>query len=201
MEWIKGIFSTDWLHVLLKKIDYNRYAWVMGGVWVVIILGLLCCKGPRATSPYTGQPATESEITAQATQFAADQAQKAAQSEAEILAKIAELDGQKQALLARQQGETIALAAQANAKKELTQNALAEIERQKQLWAEALDQLKGMAVSAAGPYALPVSILANLVLGSMTLATKLDKGRSDARIVVLNDQVQSAPAPVTPGAG
>ena len=95
----------DWLHVLTKWVDHNR--WVFVAVAIAVALGVTSFTGcqPTTTSPFSGADVTREQLDAEAAAWAAEQKAKlevvkaeTAGTGAQIVASEADLKRQEEAI-------------------------------------------------------------------------------------------------------
>ncbi len=158
---------TDLLHASLKWIDHNRYV-ASGALLAGTTLLVLTACEPKAVSPFDGQPATQSQLIAQAQSY---QAQLNGQL------KTAELTYQQ--TLAQLQVDAASHQAKAQA-------ALEDIEQRKQAIRLAIESIAQFASTAAGPqYASMLGSavgIAGVLLGAGAAA---DSRRKDQVILTI----------------
>ena len=153
----------DWLHALLKKIDYNRY--LSGGILLSIMLlsfAFSGCESTVASMRTPGLDVTRLELAGEAavTQGTFEGRQ------AVLVAEIAKLDAEVKAFNTQ------------------TGLAVAELDRQDALKADILEFV-GVALNAATGGAIDANLLAytlGLSGGLLGIGAYADKRRTDAKL-------------------
>jgi len=151
----------DWLHALLKKIDYNRYL-TTGILASVLLLGFAFtgCESTVASMTTPGQQVSRLELAGEAAVAQGD------------------FEGREAALVA----EAAKLAADVKAYNAQVELAVAELDRQDALKVQALEFV-GVVLNAATGGAIDSELLAyalGLSGGLLCIGAYADKHRTDA---------------------
>lgn len=122
---------NDFLHAFSNWVDHNRYVAASGLACITLLLVMTACQ-PKATSPFTHQPATQRQILAQTTAYQAQLDAKVHHAALTYQQTLTDLNAQ-------------AIAGKANAKA-----ALDDIAQRKQAIQSTLEALTQFS-AAAGP--------------------------------------------------